>query len=138
MNTKDILKNHSLKFTANRELILELFSNNKHALSYNNLESLLNKKLDRVTVYRTLKSFEESGIIHQIHDGSSQIKYALCHGGTCSNHNHSDAHAHFRCEDCDKTFCLEEVKVPEIKLPTGYKKASQSVFIQGVCDSCNA
>ncbi len=137
MSPKDLLKNHGLKLTPNRELILGVFINNKHALSYNNLEALLAKKLDRVTVYRTLKSFEESGIIHQIHDETSQIKYALCHGGTCSSHQHSDSHAHFRCEECDKTFCLEEIAIPEIKLPPGYKKETQSVFIQGVCAACN-
>lgn len=133
---QETLKQHKLKITPNRKKILAVFRGSDFALSYNDIDASLSSSLDKVTVYRTLKCFEESGIIHQILDGSSQVKYALCHNGTCSSHDHHDAHLHFRCESCDKTFCLDEVKAPKISLPLGYILKSQSTFVQGICKSC--
>lgn len=135
-NANNTLKEHNLKSTESRLIILDIFKNNTHALSYNDIESLLTVKLDRVTVYRTLKSFEENGLIHQIYDGSTQVKYALCPAGSCSSHQHKDWHAHFRCEKCDKTFCLSDVVTTITALPEGYQSKSQSVFIQGICKAC--
>jgi len=136
-NANSILKAHNLKSTESRLTILAIFKKNMHALSYNDIESLLTVKLDRVTVYRTLKSFEENGLIHQIYDGSAQVKYALCHNGSCNSNQHKDSHAHFRCDKCDKTFCLSDVITPMADLPEGYQSKSQSVFIQGICKVCN-
>lgn len=134
---KQLLKDHGLKFTENRRAILEVFKSSEYALAYSDLDSSLKSKLDKVTVYRTLKSFEESGIIHEVLDGSSHVKYALCHSGSCSSHDHHDSHVHFKCDKCEKTFCLDEVKVPQITLPQGYTSASQSIFVNGVCTACN-
>ena len=80
---KEILKGHNLKFTENRKVILEQFISADYALSYKDIDAMISQKLDKVTVYRTLKSFEENGIIHEVVDGSSQVKYALCHSGSC-------------------------------------------------------
>ncbi len=135
--SKELLKEHGLKFTENRKVILEQFMSANYALSYNDIDAMIAQKLDKVTVYRTLKSFQESGIIHEVMDGSSQVKYALCHSGACSSHHHHDAHVHFRCEKCDKTFCLDDVKVPLLQMPEGYKLNSQSVFVQGFCRKCS-
>lgn len=134
---KEILKSHNLKFTKNRKVILEQFISTDYALSYKDIDAMISQKLDKVTVYRTLKSFEENGIIHEVVDGSSKIKYALCHSGSCSTHKHHDSHLHFRCDKCDKTFCLDDYIVPNIRLPKGFKLGSQTVFVQGVCNSCN-
>lgn len=133
---RSILKKHGLKFTENRKVILEQFLAVNYALSYNDIDASISKSLDKVTVYRTLKSFEESGIIHEVLDGGAQIKYALCHLGTCSSHDHHDAHVHFKCFDCDKTFCLESTKIPAIQLPQGYQINKQSVNISGICKAC--
>tara|TARA_B100000767_G_C19716019_1_gene515016 strand:+ start:158 stop:583 length:426 start_codon:yes stop_codon:yes gene_type:complete len=135
---KDILKGHGLKFTENRKVILEQFISSNYALSYKDIDAMISKKLDKVTVYRNLKSFEEKGIIHEVIDGSTQIKYALCHSESCSSHNHNDAHVHFKCDDCFKTFCLDELIVPDVKLPKGFKLETQTVFVQGVCNMCTS
>ncbi len=133
---KEILKKHGLKFTENRKVILEQFVCNNYALSYSEIDSLIQKKLDKVTVYRTLKSFEENGIIHQVIDGSNQIKYALCNSASCSSSHHNDAHIHFKCDYCEKTYCLNDIPTPELVLPKGYSIAKQNVFIQGRCQNC--
>jgi Fur family ferric uptake transcriptional regulator len=133
---REILKKHSLKFTENRSLILKQFLVNNYALSYKDIDAMIGKKLDKVTIYRTLKSFEENGIIHEVVDGGSQVMYALCSSGSCTSNHHHDTHIHFKCNDCDKTYCLEDITPPELKLPEGYSMAQQTVFIKGSCNIC--
>ena len=98
---RDLLEKHGLRQTQNRIQVLEVFSKEDIALSSHDIESEL-KSMDRVTLYRTLKSFEESGLIHKAHDETMTIKYALC-GHDCSIAEHKDEHAHFHCEVCGKT-----------------------------------
>ena len=61
-NAKEILKKTGLKFTENRKVILQQFISADYALSFNDINSMIERKLDKVTIYRTLKSFEENGI----------------------------------------------------------------------------
>ena len=137
-SAKEILKKNGLKFTENRRLILNQFISKEYALSHNDIDCMIARKLDKVTIYRTLKSFEENGIIHEVVDGSSQIKYALCNSDSCSSDDHHDSHIHFKCNDCDKTYCLDNVIIPSIKLPSEFQLESQSVFIQGKCEKCKS
>mgnify|MGYP003686219969 CR=1 FL=1 len=135
MNTSSntLLKNHGLKVTANRLIILEMMKSVGYAVSQNDLKAMLNNSLDKVTVYRTLKTFQEVGIIHEILDGSVQVKYALCDVSKCN----ADAHIHFKCNLCEKTFCLNSIKIPNISLPIGFMVAKKFVSFQGKCQSCS-
>ncbi|MFD2827149.1 Fur family transcriptional regulator, ferric uptake regulator [Gillisia sp. Hel1_33_143] len=61
-------------------------------------------KADRATLSRTIMTFETSGIVHQIHDGTRIPKYALCEVGyNCEIDQ--DLHIHFHCTHCDETVC---------------------------------
>jgi len=131
-----ILKKHGLKVTESRKAILKVFRKITYALSYSELDKELKGVLDKVTVYRTLKSFEENGIIHEVMDGSSKTKYALCHDGVCSENIHFDSHVHFKCNSCEKTFCLESTQIPTIKLPDGYITNKQFLSFHGQCREC--
>ena len=134
-DSESILKKYKLKNTPLRRVLLERFIRADHALSHKDIEDQLSKDFDRVTIYRNLNSFEKSGIIHQVR-GEENIKlYALCHE-ECSDHNHLDSHVHFKCERCGKTFCLDEVKIPDISLPTGYSINELSYLAIGTCDTC--
>ena len=129
---KDILKRNGLKFTENRRVILNQFILTDYALSYSDIDSMIKRKLDKVTIYRTLKSFEENGIIHEVVDGSSQVKYALCNSNSCSSEHHNDTHIHFKCNDCEKTYCIEDIMIPRIKLPSEFQQESQYHQFQSV------
>tara|TARA_Y100000589_G_scaffold97619_1_gene92197 strand:- start:2716 stop:3144 length:429 start_codon:yes stop_codon:yes gene_type:complete len=137
-DAKEILKKTGLKFTENRKIILQIFISTDYALSFNDINSVIEHKLDKVTIYRTLKSFEENGIIHEVIDGSNKIKYALCNNKSCSSNHHNDSHVHFKCNDCEKTYCLDDIMIPRVKLPSDFKLESQSVFIQGKCEKCKS
>jgi len=132
-----LLTNTKLKITPTRKLILDVFMKYSHGLTYADIEKSIEKKLDKVTIYRTLKTYEEKGIIHQVLDTSNQTKYALC-SGTCSDHNHHDEHIHFKCNVCQETYCIEDREIPKIKLPSGFYHDQSSMLIEGTCKECNA
>ena len=47
-------------------------------------------------------------------------------------------HAHFYCEQCQRTTCLPEVDIPEIHLPEGYKLSNVNFMLKGICPECAA
>lgn len=132
---QDLLLKFGLRKTGCRIDVLELFLQNSYALSHADLEKLLGNNHDRVTLYRTLHSFKEQGLLHSIHDVSGAVKYALCKEA-CSLHQHHDNHIHFNCSSCGQTFCLNEVLIPATALPEGYQIDSLHFSAQGTCKFC--
>jgi Fur family transcriptional regulator, ferric uptake regulator len=131
----DILKKNQLSVTDGRKKILELFINNEGALAHADIEKKTGELFDRVTVYRTLNTFVEKGIIHLIPTTDNSILYALCKDNCEAGHHH-DNHVHFICEECGKTTCLDEVTVPEVKLPKGFSPNHSEMVVNGVCGDC--
>ena len=127
---KDILKRNNLSVTGSREKILSLFLSQQGALAHGDIEKKAGEKFDRVTVYRTLQTFVEKGIIHTIPTADNSIRYALCKDD-CSEGHHHDHHIHFVCTNCDNTYCLDDVVTPEIKLPKGYVTSHIEVVVEG-------
>ncbi len=130
----DILAKHDLRKTAVRIQVLAYFLESDTAISHGQLEKEM-EDTDRVTLYRTLKSFEETGIIHKAIDGTEVARYALC-AGECEHHHHEDDHAHFHCGKCCETVCLDEVVVPMVNLPQGFQQESAHLIINGICEKC--
>jgi Fur family ferric uptake transcriptional regulator len=133
--TLEILKRNSLSITDSRKIILELFLKTEGALAHADIEKNTTVNFDRVTVYRTLQTFTENGIIHQIPTTDNTILYALCKD-KCEAGHHHDEHVHFICTDCEKTICLEEVTVPKVKLPGGFQPSQSAMIVKGRCKEC--
>ena len=132
---KSILKEHGLRLTKPRKTILESFIKTNEALSPKVLENLITSELDRVTIYRTLGSFVEAGILHKVLDDSSTTKYALCEQ-ECSTEEHHHNHVHFKCKKCSVSSCLYDVEIPTIKLPTHYQVNEINLLVEGICKHC--
>ncbi len=134
--TVEILKEHNLRNTEIRRQVLSIFLEAPDtALSSQDIEERFDK-IDRVTLYRILRSFEDSGIIHQAIDGSSKTKYAYC-SDDCTTHHHHDEHAHFHCTVCDTTTCMEMVNIPQVIIPNEYQLRDAQLILTGVCKKCN-
>lgn len=132
-----LLKQHKLSVTESRLSILSLFEQSPNALSQADIEAGTASTLDRVTVYRTLQTFLQKGLIHQVPTADAVQLYALC-GGSCSTGHHSDDHVHFECTTCLKTTCLDDVIIPTVKLPRGFKPSRSSMIVEGTCAACKA
>ncbi len=130
-----LLKNFRLRSTPTRQEILRLFLDKDYALSHSDIESEIAEDIDRVTVYRTLKTFFDKGLIHKVLDDGGSLKYALC-TSACSTSEHRHEHVHFKCTQCGQTNCLD-VEIPEVKLPKGYKSREVNLLIQGTCQNCS-
>jgi Fur family ferric uptake transcriptional regulator len=101
------------------------------------IEKKAGAKFDRVTVYRTLQTFVEKGIIHSIPTADNSIRYALCKDN-CEEGHHHDHHIHFVCTICKNTYCLDDIVTPDIKLPAGYSSSHIEVLAEGVCVNCSS
>lgn len=130
-----LLKNFRLRSTPTRQEILHLFLKKDYALSHSDIESEIADDIDRVTVYRTLKTFFDRGLIHKVLDDGGSLKYALC-TAACSETEHRHEHVHFKCVQCGQTNCLD-VEIPNVKLPKGYKSKEVNLLIQGTCQNCS-
>jgi len=129
-----ILEQKAVRITPMRQLLLEHFIKGNVILGLSELEKAFPKS-DRITMYRTLKTFEENGILHSVKSEAEEIKYALCKEH-CTPDNHFDQHPHFHCLKCEQVTCLESVLIPEMKLPNGYSKEEVNMIIKGTCPKC--
>ncbi|MEO7449693.1 MAG: transcriptional repressor [Chitinophagaceae bacterium] len=134
---QQLLKRNQLSITDSRSKILELFLLQNGALAHSDIEKKSAAGFDRVTVYRTLQTFVEKGIIHTIPTADNSILYALCKDA-CTEGHHHDHHVHFVCSECSNTMCLEDITVPDVRLPAGYQATQVEVVINGVCKDCLA
>ena len=133
-STAEILKENQLRVTSCRRDVLRTFLQRKIALSHADLEDALKESFDRVTIYRTLKTFLANDLIHKVLDDSGVTKYALCLHEVQS---HDHEHVHFKCEKCGQTNCIEEVSLPQISLPKGYIGKEQNLLVHGICKNCS-
>jgi Fur family ferric uptake transcriptional regulator len=131
----DILKKNQLSVTDSRRKILEFFQHADGALAHADIEKLSGDNFDRVTIYRTLQTFVEKGIIHTIPTADNSVKYALCKDECEAGHHHDD-HIHFLCDDCGTTYCLES-NVPAVQLPKGFMVKRTDVVVSGRCGKCS-
>lgn len=130
-----LLQEHGLAKTAPRLKILKTFMKFPTAITHNDLERELGKNFDRVTIYRTLISFEEKGLIHKIMAPSGEARYAMC-STHCDEHTHNDDHIHFSCNNCGSVYCLTDVVIPDLRLPKGFQFTALNFIIEGVCKNC--
>jgi len=127
------LQGRNIKPTAMRELVLEVLTDQVSAISLSELEGKFSRA-DKSTLYRTLKTFEENKLIHSIDDGSGSVKYALCHE-SCDC-DPEDLHVHFLCTKCEQTYCLNDISIPDINLPSSFSLESVNMVVKGICSYC--
>ena len=131
----DTLKKHQLSITDSRKKILSFFIDSGSALAHADIEQKSSTEFDRVTIYRTLQTFVEKGIIHTIPTADNSILYALCKDDCVAGHHHDD-HVHFICDECNSTFCLDHVSIPKVKLPKGFTSVQTNLVVSGICNKC--
>jgi Fur family ferric uptake transcriptional regulator len=129
-----ILDQKAVRITPMRQLLLEYFLEHIGTFGLIELENAFPKS-DRITMYRTLKTFEEKGIIHGISNGTGEVKYALC-DEHCTPIHHIDQHPHFQCEQCKQITCIDSQVVPKMELPKGYIQTEVNMMIKGICPDC--
>ncbi|MEQ6125387.1 MAG: transcriptional repressor [Flavobacteriaceae bacterium] len=132
---EQLLISKNIRVTAMRLLIYKFLAEKQIAVTLSDIENVF-EKVDRTTLYRTIKTFEEKAIVHQINDGTGITKYALCEQG-CDCDIKKDLHLHFHCNNCGETICLTDHKIPQIKVPEGFISENVNLVVKGICDKCS-
>lgn len=132
---EQLLTSKNIRVTAMRLLIYKFLAEKQVAATLSDIENAF-EKADRTTLYRTVKTFVEKDIVHQIDDGTGTVKYALCEQD-CSCEIETDLHLHFHCNNCNETVCLTEHKIPKIKVPDGFVSENVNLVVKGICDKCS-
>ena len=131
---EEVLRDCGLRRTSGRVRLLGLLLGAAAPLAPDEIFARLRRRgIDRVTVYRTLESFLEAGIVHRIEAGGRR-RFAVCgrvHRGHC--------HPHFTCRVCGTVECLRDVALPRLRrLGRAYRVEEQELYVRGVCARCSA
>ncbi len=136
VNFKQLLKKNNLKFTIQREVILETLYNSDEHLTPEALHHLIQEKYPELktgiaTVYRTLSLLEDSHVVTSLSFGAQGKKYEL---------GAKEHHDHLICTECGKIteFVDEEIEKRQhaITKELGFKMSDHSMQIYGICKKC--
>ena len=125
-----------LKFTIQREVILETLYNSDEHLTPESLHHLIQEKFPDLktgiaTVYRTLALLEDSNMVTSLSFGAQGKKYEL---------GAKEHHDHMICTSCgDITeFVDKEIESRQhaIADQLGFKMSDHSMQIYGICKNC--
>lgn len=134
---REILKEKGYKATPARLAILDIFSKNKMPLNAEVIYKTILKikklrKINEATIYRTLLSLEESGILKKINLRKDSSYFEL----------NNDHHHHIVCTKCDE---IEDFKNQELEKIIGRVVGKSSKFknikehsleLFGLCRMC--
>lgn len=133
---KQLLKINGLKFTIQREVILEMLYNSDEHLTPEGLHHLIQQKHPELntgiaTVYRTLSLLEESEMVTSLSFGAQGKKYEL---------GAKDHHDHIICTSCGSIteFVDEAIEERQKKITEalGFVMQEHSMQIYGICKNC--
>ena len=133
-DTPATLIGKSLKVTPTRLAILDVFSKDCKPINAEYIFKKLNgEKVNLVTIYRTLSTFVEKGILRSVNMNTESAHYELA-----EHHHH-----HLICKDCGKieeiSICNELLDKEAMAHSTKFQIIqSHSVEFFGVCKRCNA
>lgn len=133
---KKLLKENSLKFTIQREVILETLYKSDEHLTPESLHHLIQEnfpdlKTGIATVYRTLTLLEDSHMVTSLSFGAQGKKYEL---------GAKEHHDHMICTSCGNIteFVDEDIEKRQdsIAAKLGFKISDHSMQIYGSCKAC--
>ena len=136
MDIEKMLREAGVSPTSNRVLVARELVRAEHPLSLLDLEQTLDT-LDKSSISRVLALLRRHSVVHAVEDGRGVTMYELCHA---HDHQHSpdDMHAHFYCNKCRRTYCFDEIAVPQVEVPEGFEVESVNYMLKGVCPRCKA
>lgn len=133
---RDILKHNNLKFTKQREAILQALYDNTEHFSPEDLHLLLKSTHPKLnigiaTVYRTLNLLEDEHMATSISFGAAGKKFEL------GNKPHHD---HMICNACGNITEFEDDQIEKkqelIAREFGFKLTGHVMQLFGVCSTC--
>lgn len=129
---RKVLEENGSKVTKPRLLVFQLLQ--EHGLqSLAELTARADKKIDRVSIYRTVDLFDHLGIVRRVNIG---WKYKVELSEIFLDHHH-----HITCLHCNKVVAVKENEASEQMIAklgenTGFRVTSHQIELQGLCEKC--
>lgn len=135
---EELVRNTENRVTATRVKILAFLLAQECAVTHQQIETALGEqeKIDRVTLYRVLDWLAGQGLVHRIVSGDRVWRFRANNGGVSLHHQQ---HAHFKCQQCGKVICLDDVRLDyeiPLSLPDGYRGQEIELTVKGLCAQC--
>ncbi|MGA2071460.1 MAG: transcriptional repressor [Sedimentisphaerales bacterium] len=129
----NLLDSANLKRTGPRKAIIEVLLQIKRPQTAEEILAAAGKtRINKVTIYRTLDSMIEAGLVHRAFISEEKCHYELA--DKCTEHQ---CHPHFVCTGCGKTSCMHETSVSmATNPPAGFIIQRQQVRLEGLCPEC--
>jgi len=129
-NLSDELKGKNIRLSHQRLKILEYLTQNyNHPTAdqiYNGLHDDV-PTLSKTTVYNTLNSLTDAGLIRVINIDDNEAHYDI----------NTDNHGHFKCEKCKKIYDFHiDIGSLEIHGLDGFQINDRNVYFKGICPKC--
>ncbi|OHB78103.1 MAG: hypothetical protein A2Z25_23400 [Planctomycetes bacterium RBG_16_55_9] len=133
VQARKTLKEAKLYCTSGRVAVLNVLINASKPLNHCQIARRLGEEhFDRVTIYRTLESLSEAGLVHKAFMDKRAWHFELAHNCT-----KSQCHPHFTCTRCGNTHCLTGMSLPMVKSPhMGFVIHRQQIRLEGLCPAC--
>ncbi len=134
---QDWLRDHGLKATKNRILMLEMLDNNHNFLSAEAIHQALKNQSSNVslsTVYRSMESLIDVGLVAPVNlETSKQTLYELSH----TEHAH-----HLICLRCNKIIHVHGCPVSsyekQVASDYSFRVLEHKLELYGYCKACQA
>ena len=134
--TRQKIRDMGLRATTPRIVVLQFFSDRDKPISHGDLVAALSDLHgDQATIYRTLVTFTEVGLLRVASKAEGITRYEL----VPENDEPQHVHPHFVCNQCGEVSCLPETTVIT-SMDDAWKeilKASALQFV-GQCLGCRA
>lgn len=136
MKATQLLRAAGLRKTRARRAVLEVLSETDRPLSHQEIAGLSKiRVLDRVTLYRTLTTLNQAGLLHRVQgiDGVWRFRGHRTRSGRCGGN-----HIHFLCLECHQMSCLPEQRLPWVEEPEGAEVFGKQLLVYGRCGECKS
>ena len=131
----DYLKQKNLKWSQQREFILDLFLSTHSHITTEELYQLARRKIPQIgysTVHRTLKLLSECGLASERHFSDRYTRF--------ESKQKDQHHDHFICTKCGKIIEFENKKIEKMQdslaKQKGFKVTHHRLELYGMCRTC--
>jgi Fur family ferric uptake transcriptional regulator len=133
LRIENLLRTANLRRTGPRVAILSVLMQARKPLTQDQIAAKLAPAIpNKVTIYRTLESFCEAGLVHKAFIHQRAVHFELA--DKCTE---KQCHPHFTCSKCGVTQCLTRLSFPLVKgLNKGFVVHRQQVRLEGLCPRC--
>jgi Fur family ferric uptake transcriptional regulator len=126
-----ILKENGLKITQNRLDVLTIFLGSQKAFTLLDLEKIVHCQHDRSSIFRSLQTYCEKGILEKFCNASGTAVYTLN-----LNNPNCNGKSHFKCKDCETVVSLPNLPEEYLQVLGKNKIETMNLLIEGTCENC--